>query len=162
MVAFSYRRTPAVVAGSRAHRQGALGRIRNFRGTYLQDWSNDPDLPLSWRFQRDVAGSGALGDIASHVLDIARYLVGDVSGGQCAACAPTSMTARSPRDRTSSPAPASSRRRAAEPVDVDDEVLTLLRFEDGAVGIAGGQPPRPRAQELPHLRGPRRRWLAAL
>src|SRR5581483_75595 len=61
MVAFNYRRTPA----------GALGRVLTFRGTYLQDWSADPDSPLSWRFQRSVAGSGALGDIGTHVLDIA-------------------------------------------------------------------------------------------
>jgi predicted dehydrogenase len=133
MVAFSYRRTPAVAYAQQLIAGGALGRIRNFRGTYLQDWSNDPDLPLSWRFQREVAGSGALGDIATHVLDIARYLVGEISGVNA-------QLQTYIRDRPVSEGPdqlAGARKLADAPraeVDVDDEVLTLLRFDNGAVG----------------------------
>jgi levoglucosan dehydrogenase len=133
MVAFSYRRTPAVAHAQQLISQGAIGQVRNFRGTYLQDWSNDPDLPLSWRFQRDVAGSGALGDIATHVLDIARYLIGEVA-------AVSSLMRTYIHDRPIAEGPdqlAGARRLAGAArgdVDVDDEVLTMLRFENGAVG----------------------------
>jgi predicted dehydrogenase len=132
-VAFSYRCTPAVVLAHELIYQGALGQIRNFRGTYLQDWSNDPDLPLSWRFQSSVAGSGALGDIGTHVLDIARYLIGEVAGVSAV------MRTYIP-DRPISTGPdqlAGARKLATGergPVDVDDEVLALLRFDCGAVG----------------------------
>jgi predicted dehydrogenase len=133
MVAFSYRRTPAVVLAQQLIAQGAIGQVRNFRGTYLQDWSNDPDLPLSWRFQQDVAGSGALGDIGTHVLDLARYLVGEV-------VAVNSMLRTYIPDRPISEGPdqlAAARKvtsSARGEVDVDDEVLTMLRFDSGAVG----------------------------
>lgn len=80
MVAFNYRRTPAVALAKKLIQEGAIGKILNFRGTYLQDWSADPNGPLSWRFQKAVAGSGTLGDIGTHVLDMARYLVGEVVG----------------------------------------------------------------------------------
>jgi len=79
MVAFNYRRAPAVALAKKYIEEGAIGRILSFRGTYLQDWSADPDSPLSWRFQKSIAGSGALGDIATHAIDMARYLVGEVA-----------------------------------------------------------------------------------
>ena len=133
MVAFSYRRTPAVVLAHQMIAQGIIGQVRNFRGTYLQDWSNDPDLPLSWRFQQEIAGSGALGDIGTHVLDLARYLVGEVA-------AVSALLRTYIHDRPVSEGPdqlAAARKLASAEraeVDVDDEVLTLLRFENGAVG----------------------------
>jgi predicted dehydrogenase len=134
MVAFSYRRTPAVELAKRLIAEGAIGQVRNFRGTYLQDWSNDPDLPLSWRFQKDVAGSGALGDIATHVLDLARYLVGEVAAVN--ALMRTYIGDRPIQqggvDQLAGAAKLSGAPRGE--VDVDDEVLTLLRFETGAVG----------------------------
>jgi predicted dehydrogenase len=133
MVAFSYRRTPAVVLAHDLIADGAIGQVRNFRGTYLQDWSNDPDLPLSWRFQRDVAGSGALGDIGTHVLDMARYLVGEIA-------AVSSLLRTYIPDRPVSEGPdqlAAARKltsTARGEVDVDDELLTMLQFENGAIG----------------------------
>jgi predicted dehydrogenase len=133
MVAFNYRRTPAVALAHELISQGAIGQVRNFRGTYLQDWSNDPDLPLSWRFQRDIAGSGALGDIAAHVMDLARYLVGEIS-----AVSSLMRTYISDRPISQGADQLAGARKleggARGPVDVDDEVLTLLRFEEGAVG----------------------------
>lgn len=134
MVAFSYRRTPAVVLAHKLIEEGAIGTIRNFRGTYLQDWSNDRDLPLSWRFERAVAGSGALGDIGTHVLDIARYLVGEVNG-VCASLQ-TYIHDR-PLQEGGVDELAAAHKRTDTPraqVDVDDEVMALLRFETGAVG----------------------------
>ena len=134
MVAFNYRRTPAVALAKKLIDEGAIGAVRNFRGTYLQDWSNDPDLPLSWRFERSIAGSGALGDIATHVIDFARYLVGEIG-------AVNAMTQRYISDR---PIPeggadqlAGARKLTDAPrgaVDVDDEVMAFLRFTGGAVG----------------------------
>src|SRR5581483_2588229 len=134
MVAFNYRRTPAVALAKRYLDEGAIGRVLTFRGTYLQDWSADPDSPLSWRFQRSVAGSGALGDIGTHVLDIARYLVGEV-------IAVTSILKTYVLDRPIQQ-DGIDKLGAAEkladaprgPVDVDDELHTLLRFDGGAVG----------------------------
>jgi predicted dehydrogenase len=133
MVAFNYRRTPAVLLAREIIERGEIGRILNFRGTYLQDWSADPESPLSWRFQRDVAGSGAVGDIASHVLDIARFLVGDVVAVN--AIVQTYIADR-PVQTGLADALGTSRSGSGEraAVDVDDEVLTLLRFEDGVVG----------------------------
>jgi len=77
MVAFNYRRTPAVQLAKKYIEEGAIGKILDFHGTYLQDWSAAPSSPLSWRFQRDICGSGALGDIGTHVVDMLRFLVGD-------------------------------------------------------------------------------------
>ena len=77
LVAFNYRKTPAVQLAKKYIEEGAIGEILDFRGTYLQDWSADPESPLSWRFQKNICGSGALGDIGTHVVDMLRFLVGD-------------------------------------------------------------------------------------
>ena len=133
MVTFNYRRTPAVALARRFIDEGRIGQVRNFRGTYLQDWPADPDSPLSWRFQKKVAGSGTTGDIGSHVVDLARYLVGEVAA--VSAMAQTYIKSRPVQaggvDRLGVKENSTGPR--AE-VDVDDEVLTLLRFESGAVG----------------------------
>ncbi len=134
MVAFNYRRTPAVAMAKKLIDEGAIGDVINFRGTYLQDWSADPDGPLSWRFQKVIAGSGALGDIASHVVDIARYLVGEVTAVN--AILKTWIADRPTQegglDQLGAAQKLTDRPRAK--VDVDDEVLTMIRFENGAVG----------------------------
>jgi predicted dehydrogenase len=134
MVAFNYRRTPAVALAKKLIDEGAIGAVRNFRGTYTQDWSNDPDLPLSWRFRQSVAGSGALGDIGTHVVDFARHLVGEIDEV-------SAMTMRYIEDRPVPTGGADQLAGAAklsdaprEAVDVDDEVLSMLRFSTGAVG----------------------------
>lgn len=134
MVAFNYRRTPAVALAQKLIAEGAIGRVMNFRGSYLQDWSADPDSPLSWRFQKSVAGSGTLGDIGTHVLDMARYLVGEVSAVH--ATLQTYIKERPVQQGGVDKLGAAEKRTGAAkaPVDVDDEVMTLLRFEGGAVG----------------------------
>jgi levoglucosan dehydrogenase len=134
MVAFNYRRTPAVVLAKRYLDEGAIGRVLSFRGTYLQDWSADPDAPLSWRFRKEIAGSGALGDIGTHVLDIARYLVGEIDGVN--AILRTHIAER-PEQQAGADKLGAAERLVDAPraaVDVDDEVHTLLRFAGGAVG----------------------------
>src|SRR4029077_11962354 len=79
MVCHNYRRAPAVQLAKQLVASGDLGKIYHYRGTYLQDWILDPQLPLLWRFQKEKAGSGALGDIAAHSIDLARFLVGEIS-----------------------------------------------------------------------------------
>src|SRR5689334_13692221 len=79
MVNFNYRRVPAVTFAKQLIESGAIGQIRHWRAVYLQDWINDPNFPLVWRLRREVAGSGALGDIAAHITDLALYLVGPIA-----------------------------------------------------------------------------------
>jgi len=133
MVAFNYRRTPAVALAKKYIEEGAIGEIMNFRGTYLQDWSADPDGPLSWRFQKAIAGSGSLGDIGTHVVDMARYLCGEIT--QVNTQLKTWVTSRPVQsgtvDKLGTGAKNADAPRAA--VDVDDEVLSLLEFENGAI-----------------------------
>jgi predicted dehydrogenase len=134
MVAFNYRRTPAVMLARKLIDEGAIGELLNFRGTYLQDWSADPNSPLSWRFQKAIAGSGALGDIATHVLDLARYLAGEVAAVQ--ATVRTIIKERPVQSGGIDKLGAAEKRGNAPkaPVDVDDEVSTSLRFASGAIG----------------------------
>lgn len=134
MVAFNYRRTPAVALARKYIEEGRIGRILNFRGTYLQDWSADPNGPLSWRFQKKIAGSGTVGDIGTHVVDFARYLVGEISAVN--AMVHTYVKDRPLQQGNVDKLGASDKSgggpRAA--VDVDDEMITLLKFQNGAVG----------------------------
>jgi predicted dehydrogenase len=79
MICHNYRRVPAVLLASQIISSGQIGDVRHFRGTYLQDWITDPKFPLVWRLDRRKAGSGALGDIGAHVVDLARFLVGEIA-----------------------------------------------------------------------------------
>jgi predicted dehydrogenase len=130
MVGFSYRRVPAVALARRLVEQGRIGEIRHVRAVYLQDWIVDPEFPLVWRLRRDAAGSGALGDLGAHIVDMAQYVAGDVITGVSA------MTETFVRER---PLPSASSGLAASggtergTVDVDDAALFLGRFAGGAV-----------------------------
>src|SRR5688572_1662533 len=73
---FNYRRCPAVALAWQLAREGRLGRILHVRAHYLQEWGG-PETPMSWRFQRKLAGSGAHGDLNAHIVDLARFLVGE-------------------------------------------------------------------------------------
>ncbi|HZB94934.1 MAG TPA: Gfo/Idh/MocA family oxidoreductase, partial [Herpetosiphonaceae bacterium] len=73
MVNFNYRRVPAVQLAKQLIDSGRIGEIRHWRAVYLQDWIVDPEFPLVWRLQKDLAGSGALGDIGAHIADLARF-----------------------------------------------------------------------------------------
>ncbi len=133
MVAFNYRRTPAVALARKYIDDGRLGTILNFRGTYLSDWSADPDAPLSWRFQKAIAGSGTVGDIATHVLDFARYLVGDVAA--VSAIVKNYIPTRPMQSGGADTLGVGGDRTAARgPSDVDDECLAMLKFTNGAIG----------------------------
>ncbi|MFI5959705.1 Gfo/Idh/MocA family protein [Cryptosporangium sp. NPDC051539] len=81
MVAFNYRRVPALAYARSLVESGRLGTLRHVRAAYQQDWLVDPSAPLTWRMQKERAGSGALGDIAAHIVDAAQFVVGDVLAG---------------------------------------------------------------------------------
>lgn len=134
MVAFNYRRTPAVALAKKYIDEGAIGDILNFRGTYLQDWSADPDGPLSWRFQKSIAGSGSLGDIGTHVVDMARFLCGEIMqvNTQLKTWVKTRPLQAGGVDKLGASTKDSTAPRGE--VDVDDEVLSLLEFQNGAIG----------------------------
>jgi len=125
MLCHNYRRVPAVALAKRIIEEGRIGTIRHYRGVYLQDWIVDPEFPRTWRLERAKAGSGSLGDIASHSLDLARYLVGEIA--EVTGILKTFITER--------PLPGLKTRAA---VDVDDAALALLRFENGAIGSVEG------------------------
>jgi predicted dehydrogenase len=76
-VGFNYRRVPAIAVARRLVGQGRLGDLRHVRAAYLQDWLVDPGFPLTWRLDASQAGSGALGDLLAHVVDLVRFLSGD-------------------------------------------------------------------------------------
>jgi predicted dehydrogenase len=76
MVGFTYRRVPAATFARNLVASGAVGEIRQVRATYLQDWLVDPEVPLAWRLQKDLAGSGALGDIGAHAIDLSQFITG--------------------------------------------------------------------------------------
>jgi len=122
MVCHNYRRAPAVALAKRLIDAGRIGEVRHYRGTYLQDWIVDPAFPLVWRLRKERAGSGALGDIASHSIDLARYLVGEIT-------AVAGMLETFVRQR---PLPEDATRRGE--VTVDDAALSLVRFANGAIG----------------------------
>ncbi len=81
MAAYNYRRVPALALARSLVADGKLGVIRHVRAFYLQDWIVDPEFPLVWRLRKDLAGSGALGDIGAHIVDLAQFILGDVLTG---------------------------------------------------------------------------------
>jgi predicted dehydrogenase len=126
MLCHNYRRCPAVKLAKQLIVAGEIGDIHHYRGVYLQDWIVDPSFPLVWRLQKARAGSGSLGDILSHTMDLSRYLVGEpiaVSG-----LLKTFINERPLPDDPSK----------GGKVDVDDAAQALVKFASGAVGYYEG------------------------
>ena len=136
MVGFNYRRVPALVLARNLIATGRLGTVRHVRARYLQDWLVDPGFPLTWRLQVERAGSGALGDLGAHVVDLAQFL----TGSPITAVSGLTRTFVSERPLLSGPGGGLSGDGAATgsqdtgPVTVDDAALFLARFDGGAVG----------------------------
>jgi len=131
MVAFNYRRVPALALARSLVAAGKLGVIRHVRAVYLQDWIVDPEFPLVWRLQKDRAGSGALGDIGAHIIDLAQFILGDVLMGVSALTETFVKERPLPAVSSGLSATGSSARGA---VTVDDAVLFIGRFAGGALG----------------------------
>src|SRR5699024_9033685 len=79
MVGFNYRYAPAVMLAKKLVEDGRLGEIHHFRAWFLQCWITGPSFPVVWRLQKDIAGSGSHGDLGAHLIDMAHYLIGDIS-----------------------------------------------------------------------------------
>ncbi len=131
MVGFTYRRVPAIVLARQLVAEGRLGQIRHVRAQYLQDWIVDPEAPLSWRLQKDRAGSGALGDIGAHIIDLTQYITGDRITG-VSATLETFVKERPVADSSSGLSGVGGTERGA--VTVDDAAAFLARFAGGALG----------------------------
>lgn len=123
MICHNYRRIPAIAQAKKMIAAGDLGRIFHYRARYLQDWIVDPEVPLVWRFQGKIAGSGAQGDINAHIIDLARYLVGEF----------TEVSGHLETFIKERPLLGSKTKKGR--VTVDDAVITLGRFKNGALGV---------------------------
>ncbi|UKA54502.1 Gfo/Idh/MocA family oxidoreductase [Arthrobacter sp. FW305-BF8] len=119
MVGFNYRRVPALALARELIAAGRLGSVRQVRAAYLQDWLSDPASPMSWRLNKETAGSGALGDIASHAIDQVMFLLGD---------SVTEVSGRLHTFTTRRPGPS-----GLEEVTVDDAAWATLSLASGAI-----------------------------
>jgi predicted dehydrogenase len=131
MVAFNYRRVPAIAYARQLIDEGRIGRIYHFRARYLQDWIMDPNFPLVWRLDKNAAGSGPMGDLGAHIIDLARYLVGDFD--EVTGMAETFIKERPLAE--SSDAGLGARGSAQKgQVTVEDAAAFVTRFTNGAMG----------------------------
>ncbi len=122
LVMFNYRRIPAVALAKQLIDAGEIGTVYHFRAQYLQDWIADPNFPMVWRLDKKLTGSGALGDLGSHITDLARFLVGEIL--EVSASMKTFIEKR----------PVEPGSKKMGNVTVDDAVSWLANFENGAVG----------------------------
>ncbi|MGF1652135.1 MAG: Gfo/Idh/MocA family protein [Actinomycetales bacterium] len=132
MVGFNYRRVPAIALARQLVATGRLGTIRHVRARYLQDWIVDPEFPLVWRLQADKAGSGALGDLGAHIVDLAQHVTGAAVTG-VAALTETFVRERPLAQASAGLAAGADTTAARGSVTVDDAALFLARLSGGAV-----------------------------
>ncbi|MCP8707667.1 Gfo/Idh/MocA family oxidoreductase [Streptomyces thermocarboxydus] len=131
MVGFNYRRVPATALARKMVEEGRIGTLRHVRVAYLQDWLVDPQFPLTWRLRREQAGSGSLGDLGAHIVDLAQYLAGEPLAGVSA------LTETFVRERPLPTEPSSGLAAVSAagtgPVTVDDAAVFTGRFTSGAL-----------------------------
>ena len=131
MVCHNYRRIPAVAQAKRMIERGDLGeRIYHYRARYAQEWIMDPEFPLVWRLQSEIAGSGAHGDIDAHIIDLGRYLLGDIK--EVCGTMETFIKQRPVLADTGAGLAAQAGEQKGE-VTVDDAVSWIGRFQNGAL-----------------------------
>tara|TARA_Y100000588_G_scaffold394708_1_gene516743 strand:- start:2519 stop:3607 length:1089 start_codon:yes stop_codon:yes gene_type:complete len=118
----NYRRVPAVALAKKLIEDGRIGKLHHFRARYLQDWAMSSDLHMLWRFDKKLAGSGALGDLGAHIIDLARHLCGEIT--EVAATTETFLKRR--------PLAPGSKKKMT--VTVDDAVAMCVRFKNGSIG----------------------------
>ncbi|HEX5089100.1 MAG TPA: Gfo/Idh/MocA family oxidoreductase [Nocardioides sp.] len=132
MVGFTYRRVPAIALARRLVQEGRIGEVRHVRAQYLQDWIADSEAPLSWRLDKSRAGSGALGDIGAHIIDLTQHITGqqitEVSGQL-----ETFVKERPVATEHSGLSGSAGTERG--PVTVDDAAVFIARFTGGGLGV---------------------------
>ncbi|MBQ4354075.1 MAG: Gfo/Idh/MocA family oxidoreductase [Clostridia bacterium] len=132
-IGFNYRFAPAIQLAKKIISEGKLGTIRHVRAYYLQDFITDPEFPLVWRLQKSICGSGSLGDLGAHFIDLARFLVGDfksVMGMQ-----KTFIKSRPIVERMEGLTANAQADAPRGEVDVDDGSVFVAEFENGALGV---------------------------
>jgi predicted dehydrogenase len=134
MCGYNYRRVPAVSLMADLIAAGRIGTIRHVRANYLQDWIVDPAFPLVWRLQAEKAGSGALGDIGAHIVDLAQFVTGQVITGVSAVMETFVRERPLPTEASGLSASAGNGTTVKGQVTVDDAALFVARFSHGAIG----------------------------
>jgi len=125
MVGYNYRFIPAIRLAKQLIDDGSIGKVLEFRAAYLQDWIMDPNFPLVWRLKKSIAGSGVLGDLGTHIIDLGRFLIGDIDST-------VGMTKTFIQERPLLQNNSNEKKRGK--VDVDDAFIALLRFKSGVIG----------------------------
>jgi predicted dehydrogenase len=132
MVGFNYRRVPALALASRLVSEGRIGTVRHVRARYLQDWLVDPEFPLTWRLEAGQAGSGALGDLGAHLIDLIRFLTGSEIAEVAALCETFVRERPLPAQSIGLSATASGGGPTGN-VTVDDASVAVARLSNGAL-----------------------------
>jgi len=132
MIGFNYRFTPAVILAKKLIEEGRLGEIYHFRAWFLQDFITDPNFPLVWRLQKEIAGSGAHGDLGAHLIDMAHYLLGDIT--EVIGMSETFIKERPIPENMEGLSATNTKSSNKGKVTVDDATLFLARFSNGALG----------------------------
>ncbi|RXZ84914.1 gfo/Idh/MocA family oxidoreductase [Paenibacillaceae bacterium] len=132
MICHNYRFVPAMQFAKRLIDEGVLGDIYHFRAQYLQDWIMDPEFPLVWRLRKEMTGSGTLGDLMAHSVDLARFLVGEIK--EVTGMMETFIKQRPIGEMAGGLSAVSSGEGLAD-VDVDDAAAAMMKFENGAMGV---------------------------
>jgi predicted dehydrogenase len=127
MVGFNYRFLPAIRLAREFVKEGRLGKVLQFRAAYLQDWLMDENFPLVWRLRKSAAGSRVLGDLGSHIIDLARFMVGEIEST-------IGLTDIFVKERPLLEEEMKQKKKTKGRVDVDDSFAALIRFRSGAGG----------------------------
>jgi predicted dehydrogenase len=117
---FNYRRVPAIAFARQLIDEGRIGKVYHFRALYLQDWTMDPSVPLLWRMDKEVAGSGVTGDLHSHIVDLSNYLAGEIES-----VAGTSRIFVNERERPEG---------GKATVEIEDASIFVAKYKNGAIG----------------------------
>ena len=131
-IGFNYRFTPAVRLAKKLIDDGRLGKIFHFRALYLQDWIIDPSFPLVWRLDKKICGSGSLGDLGAHIIDLGRYLVGEYNS--VIGMEKTFVKKRPLVERMEGLSGSAGADAPLGDVEVDDATVAMFNFKNGAIG----------------------------
>ncbi|HZT41136.1 MAG TPA: Gfo/Idh/MocA family oxidoreductase [Chthonomonadaceae bacterium] len=132
-ICHNYRFVPAIAFAAQLVREGRLGGLRHFRGTYLQDWIVDPSVPLVWRLDKSIAGSGSHGDLNAHLIDTARFVMG-TEFAEVIGLSETFIKQRPLLADTEGGLAGFKASSEKGAVTVDDQTAFLARFQNGATG----------------------------